>query len=58
MHEAALSQLHALSTLPSHSDPSTGQGEYIDSLVKARAFWYAFVQDGAINGLRGGRLLL
>lgn len=57
MHEAALSQIHALSSSRT-SDPNTGRGEYIDALVKARAFWYAFVQDGAINGLRGGRLLL
>ena len=56
MHETALSQIHAL--YPATSDPNTGPADFVDALVKARTFWYAFVQDGVINGLRSGRLLL
>ncbi|PCH38255.1 hypothetical protein WOLCODRAFT_130794 [Wolfiporia cocos MD-104 SS10] len=58
MYEATISQVHALCSLASISSVHSGQGEYVDALVRARIFWYAHVIDGVTSGLRGGRVLL
>ena len=58
MHEATLSQVYNLCTLSSASSVNSGQGEYIDALVRARVFWYAHIVEGVTSGLRGGRILL
>lgn len=54
MHEATLSQIHALCNILSPAD----QEDYVHALIRARIFWYGHVLDGVTNGLRGGRLIL
>ncbi|EIW60500.1 uncharacterized protein TRAVEDRAFT_165341 [Trametes versicolor FP-101664 SS1] len=56
MYDSAMSQVYALSTLTTSAD--IGCGEYVDALVRARVFWYAFVVDGITSGLGGGRISL
>ena len=56
MYEATLSQVHNLCTLA--PTMNSGQGEFIDALVRARVFWYAHILDGVTSGLRGGRIWL
>ncbi|KAJ8487145.1 hypothetical protein ONZ51_g4372 [Trametes cubensis] len=56
MYDATMSQVYALCSLATTVD--SGQGEYIDALVRARIFWYAHVVDGVTSGLRGGRISL
>ncbi|KAI0957620.1 hypothetical protein AcW1_005952 [Taiwanofungus camphoratus] len=58
MYEATVSQVYALCSLASVSSVNSGQGEYVDALVRARIFWYAHIIDGVTSGLRGGRILL
>lgn len=58
MYEATLSQVYNLCNLPSQPTVNSGQGEYVDALVRARLFWYAHITDGVTSGLRGGRILL
>ena len=58
MYEATLSQVYNLCSLASAASVSSGQGEFIDALVRARIFWYAHIVDGVTSGLRGGRLWL
>ncbi|CCM06228.1 uncharacterized protein FIBRA_08474 [Fibroporia radiculosa] len=58
MYEAAINQVYTLCSLASVSSVESGQGEYVDSLVRARIFWYAYAIDGVTSGLRGGRILL
>lgn len=53
-----MSQVYNLCNLVGSSPINSGQGEYIDALVRARLFWYAYVTDGVTSGLRGGRILL
>ncbi|KAG5645911.1 hypothetical protein DXG03_005058 [Asterophora parasitica] len=63
MYEATLSQTQALCTL---TGSSTGPSESMtsfpdatdDSLVRARIFWYAHMQEGITTAMRGGRLVL
>ena len=56
MYEATLSQVHNLCTLAPIM--TSGHGEFIDALVRARVFWYAHILDGVTSGLRGGRIWL
>ncbi|KAI0637085.1 hypothetical protein C8Q77DRAFT_1050404 [Trametes polyzona] len=56
MYDSTMSQVFALCSLS--TDFSTGQGDYVDALVRARIFWYAHVTDGVTSGLRGGRISL
>ncbi|EMD38493.1 hypothetical protein CERSUDRAFT_113664 [Gelatoporia subvermispora B] len=56
MYEAIISQVRALCSLA--PSVKSGQGEYVDALVRARIYWYAHVVDGISSGLRGGRLQL
>ena len=65
MYEATLAQISALASLtalaPSVSlhDNSPGMHAYTsDALVKARIFWYAYINEGIMTALRGGRLML
>ena len=65
IYEASLSQISALASLtalaPSVSlhDNSPGMHAYTsDALVKARIFWYAYINEGITTALRGGRLML
>ncbi|GBE82350.1 hypothetical protein SCP_0407340 [Sparassis crispa] len=58
MHEATISQVYTLCSLASVSSVSSGQGDYVDALVRARVFWYTYVLDGVTSALRGGRILL
>ena len=58
MYEATLSQIYNLCSIGTASAVSSGQGEFIDALVKARVFWYGHVVDGVTSALRGGRILL
>ncbi len=58
MYEAAINQTYVLCSLASVSSVDSGQGAYIDSLVRMLIFDYAFVHEGITTGLRGGRLLL
>lgn len=58
MYEATLSQVYNLCNLAPQSTINSGQGEYVDALVRARLFWYAHITDGVTSGLRGGRILL
>ena len=58
MYEAALSQVYNLCSLESANTVNSGQGEFIDALVRARVFWYAHIIDGVTSGLRGGRIWL
>ncbi|KAG6817097.1 hypothetical protein H0H87_012865 [Tephrocybe sp. NHM501043] len=63
MYEATLSQTQALCTL---SGSSAGPTVPItpfpdttdDSVLRARIFWYAHMQEGFSTGMRGGRLVL
>ena len=54
MYDTTMSQVYALCSL----NVDSGQGEYVDALVRARIFWYAHVIDGVTSGLRGGRIAL
>lgn len=58
MYEATLSQVYNLTSLASATTVNSGQGEFIDALVRARVFWYAHIVDGVTSGLRGGRIWL
>lgn len=58
MHEATLSQVYNLCSLVSATTVNSGEGEFIDALVRARVFWYAHIVDGVTSGLRGGRIWL
>ncbi|TFK55186.1 hypothetical protein OE88DRAFT_1780189 [Heliocybe sulcata] len=58
MYESTLSQIYTLCSLSSTTSAQTGQGEYIDALVRARIFWYAYAHEGITTGLKGGRLYL
>ncbi|KZT11413.1 uncharacterized protein LAESUDRAFT_269015 [Laetiporus sulphureus 93-53] len=58
MYEATISQVYSICSLASACSVNSGQGEYVDALVRARIFWYAHVFDGVTSGLRGGRILL
>jgi hypothetical protein len=56
MYEATVSQVYTLCSLGSLV--KSGQGEFVDALVRARIFWYGHVHEGITSGLRGGRLIL
>ncbi|KAI0831185.1 hypothetical protein BC628DRAFT_1311765 [Trametes gibbosa] len=56
MYDSTMSQVWALCS--NAESINTGQGEYIDALVRARVFWYAHILDGVTSGLRGGRMFL
>ncbi|KZT28498.1 hypothetical protein NEOLEDRAFT_851723 [Neolentinus lepideus HHB14362 ss-1] len=58
MYESTLSQIYTLCSLTSATSVHSGQGEYIDALVRARIFWYAYAHEGITTGLKGGRLYL
>jgi hypothetical protein len=58
MYETAINQVYTLCSLASPRSVNSGQGEYVDALVRARIYWYAFVHEGITTGLRGGRLHL
>ncbi|EIN07736.1 hypothetical protein PUNSTDRAFT_126687 [Punctularia strigosozonata HHB-11173 SS5] len=58
MYEATLSQIYTLCSLAPISSVSSGQGDQIDALVRARIFWYAHIHEGVTSGLRGGRVTL
>ncbi|EEB94281.1 hypothetical protein MPER_06925 [Moniliophthora perniciosa FA553] len=49
IHDASLSQVVALCSMDSGDDQAA---------VRARLFWYAYVQEGITAAIRGGRLLL
>ncbi|ESK92891.1 proteophosphoglycan 5 [Moniliophthora roreri MCA 2997] len=49
IHDASLSQVVALCSMDSSDDQAA---------VRARLFWYAYVQEGITTAIRGGRLLL
>ncbi|KAJ7582617.1 hypothetical protein C8J56DRAFT_864712 [Mycena floridula] len=56
MYESTLSQAHSICTFvpgPTHPLPSSD-----DSVVRARIFWYAHLQEGITTAMRGGRLVL
>lgn len=55
MYETTINMVNALS---SSRTLDTGEGLYIDSLVRARVFWFTVIHDWMINGLRGNRMLL
>ncbi|ELU40099.1 fungal zn(2)-Cys(6) binuclear cluster domain-containing protein [Rhizoctonia solani AG-1 IA] len=52
---ATVSQVYTLCSLGSLV--KSGQGEFVDALVRARIFWYGHVHEGITSGLRGGRLI-
>jgi len=57
MHEASLSQVHSLCNFAfSAPGPSSHSSE--DAIIRARIFWYAYMQEGITTGMRGGRLVL
>ncbi|EPQ58392.1 hypothetical protein GLOTRDRAFT_120144 [Gloeophyllum trabeum ATCC 11539] len=58
MYESTLSQIYTLCSLSPPAPVHSGQGEYIDALVRARIFWYAYAHEGITTGLKGGRLYL
>ena len=58
MYEATVSQIYNLCSLGPAASVNSGQGDYIDALVRARIFWYGYVIDGVTSALRGGRILL
>jgi len=55
MYETTINMVNALS---SSRTLETGEGLYVDSLVRARVFWFTVIHDWMINGLRGNRMLL
>ncbi|KAG6832693.1 hypothetical protein H0H92_012265 [Tricholoma furcatifolium] len=63
MYEASLSQAQALCTLSGSLAPPTVPitpfpDTTDDSVLRARIFWYAHMQEGFSTGMRGGRLVL
>lgn len=58
MYESTLSQIYALCSVENPSPVRSGQSPYSDALIRARIFWYAHVNEGTTNALRGGRLVL
>ncbi|KAJ4488457.1 hypothetical protein J3R30DRAFT_3435911 [Lentinula aciculospora] len=64
MHEASISQAQSLCTLLSGSPSSMSSisvgssGSSDEVLVRARIFWYTYMQEGLTTGMRGGRLIL
>ena len=55
MQEATLAQVHTLCFPPS---PEAENAVPCEPLVRARVFWYAYVQEATTQGLRDGRLVL
>ena len=55
MYDTALSHVYHLS---SQENVPNEHGSYPDLLAKAKVFWYAHVQEGTTNALKGGRLVL
>jgi hypothetical protein len=58
MYESTINLVYALSSLASVSSVNSGEGEYVDGLVRARIFWFSIIQDWMVSGLRGGRMFL
>jgi len=58
MYETAINQVYTLCSIASPQSVNSGQGDQVDTLVRARIYWYAFVHEGVTTGLRGGRLHL
>ncbi|KIY66102.1 hypothetical protein CYLTODRAFT_378272 [Cylindrobasidium torrendii FP15055 ss-10] len=56
MHEATMLQANALAQLAPEA-PALSSG-HSDSLLRARIFWYAHLQEGMFTAMRGGRLVL
>jgi hypothetical protein len=56
LYEATISQVYTLCSLGSLV--KSGQGEFVDALVRVRIFWYGHIHEGIMGGLRGGRLIL
>ncbi|THV07898.1 hypothetical protein K435DRAFT_788229 [Dendrothele bispora CBS 962.96] len=59
LHEASLSQVHSLCNFAlSASGPSSLSHSSEDAIIRARIFWYAYIQEGITTGMRGGRMVL
>lgn len=58
MYESTLSQIYALCNMENPTSVRGCQSPYTDALIRARIFWYAHVNEGTTNALRGGRLVL
>ncbi|KZV75772.1 hypothetical protein PENSPDRAFT_748193 [Peniophora sp. CONT] len=56
MHELVVTQVITLCNLSSIAPGSLPQS--VDSLVRARIFWYSHIIEGVTTGLRGGRTVL
>ncbi|KDQ16343.1 hypothetical protein BOTBODRAFT_54128 [Botryobasidium botryosum FD-172 SS1] len=55
MYQAAIAQIYSLSRI--ESTVKSGQGDFVDALVRARIFWYGHVHEGITNGLHGRKLI-
>ncbi|KAI0035738.1 hypothetical protein K488DRAFT_24378, partial [Vararia minispora EC-137] len=58
MHEMVVTHVFTLCNLASPASVGNGHGQTVDSLVRARIFWYTHVTEGITSGLRGGRIML
>jgi len=58
MHEMVVTHVFSLCQLASLSSIGACQGQTVDSLVRARIFWYTHIIEGITSGLRGGRIML
>ncbi|TFK76606.1 hypothetical protein BDN72DRAFT_831189 [Pluteus cervinus] len=62
LHEAALSQAQAICT-PTAAPPSPSSTHGLpnapdDAVIRARIFWYAYIRESVITGMKGGRFIL
>lgn len=53
-----MSQVYSLCNLDNPPPINSGLGPFCDVLIRARIFWYAYVNEGITTGLDGGRLQL
>ena len=52
------SQVNALCRVETERGLQPGTETYYQAIACARVFWYAYIQEGMMNGLRGGRMVL
>jgi hypothetical protein len=56
--QAAHSQVYTLCSLERTAPISLNKDHLLDALIRARTFWYAYIEEGVTSGLKGGRMVL
>lgn len=58
MHETVMGQVSALTRTAPVPCGISGRGKDMDILLQAQIFWHAYITEGFVTGLYGGRLVL